>query len=862
MKFLSSKRRVVIAAAVVLVFLFLLRPGVSRLKARIGNSISRALGRPVEVGSVHLRFLPPGFDLQNLVIYEDPAFGEEPMLRAAEVTASVRLVSLMRGRLDVARLELAEPSLNLVRRADGRWNLEDLLERTARTPLAPTAKSKREARPGFPYIEASSGRINFKSGAEKKSYSLLNADFSLWQDSENTWGVRLQAEPMRTDMSLSDGGVLRMNGSWERAGSLRLTPLQFSLEWDRAQLGQVSKLITGNDKGWRGAVRLDASLSGTPAAMQVSADTAIDDFHRYDISSVEGMRLKVHCDAHYSSLENMMHQIFCTAPVGNGMITLHGDAGLPGVHRVNLSLDVENVPMTAVAQLARRAKKNLPADLVAAGTVQGDFVAKEDGKSAPGAEFQGRGEITGLRLRSTSGRVDVSPGSVPFVVSADGGAPGRSNRMARRLSSEVWSTENELHLEYGPFPLALGRPTPAQVRGWIGRSGYRLAIRGEGEVSHTLRMASLIGLPAIKANVEGVAQMDLLVGGWWTKDVSTDDSGFSSPQVTGTAQFRNLRASVQGVNGPIEILSGELEISPDEARVEKLSARAADAHWTGRVNLPRNCGTAGACQVHFNLNTDAVGLSGLHEWLRAPANRRRWYQALSAAEPKPPSFLENLRASGTITAGQFEIRNLVAKRVSATLNLERGQLKISDWRADLLGGKHRGDWTIDFTTSPAVYAGSGTLTAISLDQIANAMQDRWISGTAGATYHFKATGADSAAFWQSAEGGLQFDLRDGVFSHIALGGDDPPLRVERWQGDAHLREGTIEIDKGELISPSGVYEISGNASLARVLDFKLIQGAEAKPQHAGAMVYSITGTLANPRVALTPAPETQARLKP
>ena len=76
----------------ILLVLFLLRPGASRLKARITNSISRAVARPADIGSVHLRFLPqPGFDLENLVIYEDPAFGAEPMLRAPEVTAVVRL---------------------------------------------------------------------------------------------------------------------------------------------------------------------------------------------------------------------------------------------------------------------------------------------------------------------------------------------------------------------------------------------------------------------------------------------------------------------------------------------------------------------------------------------------------------------------------------------------------------------------------------------------------------------------------------------------------------------------------------------------------------------------------------------------
>ncbi len=187
----SSKRRVDGRGGSDSADLFLVRPGGSRLKARIADSISRAVARPAEIGSVHLRFLPqPGFDLENLVIYEDPAFGAEPMLRASEVTAVVRLTSLVRGRLDIARLELTEPSLNLVRRADGRWNLEDLLERTERTPLAPTAKSKSEARPGFPYIEASSGRINFKAGQEKKAIRTAECGFCRCGRNQKTPGER------------------------------------------------------------------------------------------------------------------------------------------------------------------------------------------------------------------------------------------------------------------------------------------------------------------------------------------------------------------------------------------------------------------------------------------------------------------------------------------------------------------------------------------------------------------------------------------------------------------------------------------------------------------------------------------------
>jgi AsmA-like C-terminal region len=501
---------------------------------------------------------------------------------------------------------------------------------------------------------------------------------------------------------------------------------------------------------------------------------------------------------------------------------------------------------------------------VSSGSVQGNFAVREDGASRRGPEFQGRGEITNLRLQSASNKVDLSPGSIPFVLSSvHASALARlKGKSVRPMDAEVLPAPDELHVAYGPFPVALGRPVPAQARGWVARSGYGMVIRGDGEVSHSLRVASLLGLPAVKASVEGMAQMDLQIAGSWAGNVSGSSSGFSMPEVTGTVQLRNVRTTVRGVNGPIEISSAELQLAPDGTRVEKLSARAADARWTGTVALPRGCGAPGACVIRFNLNTEDVGLGDLDEWLGSRPIQRRWYQLLRSAEPKAPSFLQNLRASGKVSAERLLMHNLVAHRVSASLDLEGGKLKIAELRADLLGGKHRGDWQMDFSEGSPVYTGAGTLSAISLQQIAEAMHDPWISGTAGGTYQLTASGADSAAFWRSADGGVQFDLRDGVLSHIFLTNDEGPLRVERWQGRARLNGGRIEIEKGKLVSPAGVYEINGTASLGRVLDLKLTQATEMKPAGAGSLVYSVTGTLAEPRVALAPTPETQARLKP
>ena len=107
------------------------------------------------------------------------------------------------------------------------------MSRSGRARLAGLAgsdlQSRPESRPRFPYVEASGGRINFKLGEVKKSFAFTDADFALWLESENQWGIRLEARPMRTDVDVHDTGTLKLDGRFQRASSLRDTPLDLKL---------------------------------------------------------------------------------------------------------------------------------------------------------------------------------------------------------------------------------------------------------------------------------------------------------------------------------------------------------------------------------------------------------------------------------------------------------------------------------------------------------------------------------------------------------------------------------------------------------------------------------------------------------
>jgi hypothetical protein len=460
----------------------------------------------------------------------------------------------------------------------------------------------------------------------------------------------------------------------------------------------------------------------------------------------------------------------------------------------------------------------------------------------------GRGEISDLRLASAVNKAEIEPGTIPFSL-ADGDPSTISTKHAVHKNVAGIRFPEGAHVEFGPFPAGMGRGTAPSVQGWMNRNGYNFTITGETEIGKVLRVARLLGFPAVQSAAEGTAQVDLQVMGAWA------GRSFPGPQVTGTAKLRDVRVSLRGTGGAVEISSADLTLSSSDARVEKVIAKAAGTSWTGSLAMPRGCGAPGACEVHFNLSANQIGLSELREWVNPQPKERPWYRVLESRTQTGAPFLAALRASGRVSAGRLLLpRGFEAGRVSANVSLDGGKVQVSELTADFLGGKHRGEWRADFSASPGGCHGSGIFTGISLARLADTMKDQWIAGTANASYEIR--GTCPTGFWTSSDGTLQFDVKDGALPHFSLADDAGPLKVTRFAGKARLLAGKLEAKDAKLDSASGKFLVSGTASLKQELDLNLARDPNGSP----AAGFTITGTLAQPRVIRSGA-ETQAQLK-
>jgi uncharacterized protein involved in outer membrane biogenesis len=813
-----------------LLALLLIRPQAGHLRGTISDSIGRAVGKHVEIGSVHFFFLPrPGFALENLAIRDASA---EPLLRSPEVTAWLRVSALTRGRIEISRLSLSDASLNLTRDSQGKWNLQDLLERTSRIPTGPRVSN--EARTEFPYIEATRARINFKIGSEKTHFALTDARFALWQESENAWGLRLRAQPIRTDANLTDAGLIDVNGIWQRSSALQKTPLQFSFQWNQAQIGQASKLVYGNDKGWRGNVIVTGTVAGTPEKLQITTDGSVDGFRRHDVLSGNNLRLAAHCSAQYASTQKMLSDLDCTAPVGAGSIELKGGASWsPLVY--SFSLVTTKLPAQSALALLRRATESVPNDLIASGNIDSTLALTRS--RVPGqAPFALRGDGEAQNVKLSSGRAgsEISLGTVPFVLGS-GSSKGKRNRIS--------TTGPEL--EIGPVNFTLGRPSPLQARAWFSKTEYTASLHGEAEIKRLLQVAHLVGIPASAVAADGGSTVDLKMAGDWNRG--------QPPRAIGSVELHSVRVQVRGWNAPVQITNAYLILDQDSVRVRNVNAAAAGATWHGSMQISRPCPVASACKFQFNLRTSAVSAAALNNLMNPRARKRSWYKFFAPGESQLP-FLAQARATGTIAIDKLELGRSTCAHFTSNVELNAGKVAFDNISGEMLNGNLSGQLKADFLAKPPTYQGAGNFNGVSLSEVADLMHDGWIAGTGSASYKFTTAGWGLQELIESADLSGSFRVENGDFPHVVLTTTSGPLRASDFSGSISFREGKFRIDDAKLTNSGGVYKVSGSAPLDGSLNLKV--------SGEGATGYSLSGTLVKTRVAPVTNSATEAALKP
>ncbi|HEY0308663.1 MAG TPA: AsmA family protein [Acidobacteriaceae bacterium] len=504
----TRRRWWIISAVVILLLLILLPPylTLNRYRHGIATSIGGSLGRPVHLDDVSLRLLPtPAFTLTNFVVGENPAFGYEPFMRANTVTASLHISSLWRGRLEFSTISLDEPSVNLVRNAAGEWNISSILLQAAQIHTAPTEQRRAGSVPRFPYIETTQARVNIKYGDEKMPFSLTDAKLALWLSQPETWHVRMEAHPVRTDMNAAGTGLLRIEGTFERAATLDAIPLQLSASWEKAQLGDVSRMLMRRDAGWRGAINASATVAGLFGSAQIDTKVHLDDVRRADFVAERTLSLDIHCTAASLDKLHAFDAIHCALPLGSGFLLAEGSIStLRGKPQPALQFTAQNIPAGQLLEMARHASNRIAPTFAAEGIINGVFtyapitaptptksVHNNRAASPAAAQWQGAATLPLLTLHVPGVAAPITVANL-HLHTLPAGPAGKKHHDAAVIGGAVLD----------PVQFALGAPSPAVMDGLVRCNSVILHLRGGVLPSRLLALAKAV--PQLGDGVEAV----------------------------------------------------------------------------------------------------------------------------------------------------------------------------------------------------------------------------------------------------------------------------------------------------------------------------------------------------------------------
>ena len=525
-------------AALVVLLLVLLPPliSVNRYQKRIATSISDSLGRPVHLDKVSLNLLPlPGFTLENFVVDEDPAFGSEPVIRADSVRATLRISSLWRRRVEFSTISFTNPSVNLVHLANGKWNLESILLHASHVEAAPTAQKNAGPAPRFPYIEATSARLNLKLEHEKTPISLTEADFALWLPDPQMWHLRIQARPVRTDTNVSDTGTVHLEGTLGAAHSLGEVPINLRGEWSNVPLGQASLVLLGHDAGLRGEMTLTANAQGTISNSALQTRLQLTGARRADFVPAQPLDVDLQCLGTATGDFHGFQDIHCSwPPTGSSdPPTLAISGAIPDIRNPRsaaIEIGTPGLPAATLIDWLHIASSRVPADLTADGILTGTLSYHPE--SAGPTPWRGVMKITNASLINPRGGAtstatslvdgDITLQSVPTPTPAP---------QHHRLQPVAALPTGFL---LAPTSLALGGKDPAILEGQIDTSGYTLHLTGMASIARLHALAA--ALPPLGDGLDEVLPTNRAAGPFRIDLTATHRWGTPQTWTDNTAQ--------------------------------------------------------------------------------------------------------------------------------------------------------------------------------------------------------------------------------------------------------------------------------------------------------------------------------------
>jgi len=534
----------------------------ARFSGSVKDAVEFSLGRKVQFERVYFTlFSGPGFALEGVTISEDPRYGPEPFAYVPTLQARLRPDKLLAGQIRLASLRLVSPSLNLVKRSDGSWNVIELVERMSAPRRSPLNL--------FPTFEISDGRVDFKLGLRKTTLYISETDLSIYPEQSGKVYFRFSGSPARSDRAGMGFGHLRGSVNWflnrSAAGD---NQVEAEVTLDPSNLSELTTLLEGHDAGVHGTVSSRIQIEGPATGLKVKGELRLNDVHRWDLLPASGEEWTIH---YGGDIDLLAHRI--------DLKTLPSQPGQPTPVTMRLRVndflshassstvaELRDAPLEDLLPIAMRMGVAWPKGAELHGAVSGGAGYSSEGGWSGGlviahAEAVRKGVPP---LRAAAANVTIFGDHIHFDPAAIDSSTG-----SLKMNGDYFFADQRASATLNASSVSLDDLRPL-ANSWFGKLGP-LSAMSDGLITGQFSYLN-DGLARAAGNEA--------VPAWWSGQFAVSDATISIPGLATPLAAARARVSFHDANVEVDRLSADLDgqIVHGSYRFNALAQRAEHAH--------------------------------------------------------------------------------------------------------------------------------------------------------------------------------------------------------------------------------------------------------------------------------------------
>jgi len=826
---MKSKKLLLIAAAGVFVLLTALAAipffiDTQSLKSRLVSEAESILHRRMSVQAVEITvFTGLGIRLNRAVVFDDLRFATAPFVSMKSLTVRPKLLPLLRGRAEVASIELEQPEIRLIQNPGRVWNFESI-------GVAPDGGAGEQTRAGVPaktsagnpsqvltlsQIELSDGAIvvskRSRSGAvEESRYDHINLrlrDFST--QAQGSFDLELQLPPGAHAVQLKgqlgpvhlsqfaktpvDGEIQFSELPIARLAALAAPPAE-PVEW-QGFLSSQTRLKGSLDQGF--------SLEGKTTYSKLGAKRGA-----HQSPQIEGA-VQLKGDYKTQSGELQLHQAELRMP-GSTLSVTGNVGGLGEDPAVDLRIESPRLAFDDLIKLAAVLDKGAPEGVQASGSGQLNLQVSGSSKK-PLLAGEAKLSDVWIRYPGLPDRITLSPVVLAF----------KNNTVA---SNELQIAAGERTRLQAQWTAVLGDPVSVDARV---RSAKPVP------VSDLLAIASSFGVTL----PEGVKVQDGSMDLQLTARQTFGENPVLSLQ--GQAALSGSKVQTALLKAPMEVHHIQLQFAGQSASIPSLSASFAGSKLGGKLQI----NNFESPTLQFALNVDHLDLSKLEQMINtsessapekpagvpagtpgggSPANATPSENRKAAPPTRDPLGRLTVRDSA-VAVDVVNYDSLRLTKVSSKVQMKDRVLQLRDLKFNMNQGTHSGAASFDFNGAQPHYTFNSKLRDVDTNEFLtqNTSLKNLLYGQLSSDIELQGSGSGFDQISRQLKGGGKVTIAKGritsfnLSKQVALLGKLTGLNVGQEGTEFEDLVSELTVADGRVTTSTMHFRASGMALKAR-----------------------------------------------